>query len=475
VRQAGGLQPVQRDAEAVASAEGGSLSDSQQQRGWRPWLPGVLGAAWVILALAAIAGVCGSTLYRYYTDPQVARDDYRGIAHFIVATSDPEDAILLVAPGQSEVFDYYYHGELPVHALPRQRPMDEAATQAELIQLLQHDRIYAVYWATAEADPGGFIESWMNHWGYKTLDQWRGNVRLAVYVMPERREPEESVGDLHAMFGSDILLEGYEGWNLTLTAGQVTQLKLRWRALEQPDARYKVFLQLLDVRDQVIAQRDAEPAGESQPTDGWQPGDIIEDNHGLLIPPGTPPGAYRRILGLYNLDTMERLRLPDGSDFINLTPITVTRAKSPAPLAAMGMRYTQRFSFGAITLLGHDRYKRGFGHAPDEQILPGDLLHLTFYWQARVSPRAEWWFELTLSDREGQEVASVQAPLVSDTYPTTAWLADEIVRGEHDLRLPDDLAPGVYRLSLTLLPDLETEAGPSAYLGSVRIQAPAER
>ena len=45
---------------------------------------------------------------------QRARDDYRGISQFIVATGQPNDAILLDAPGQSEVFGYYYKGDLPV-------------------------------------------------------------------------------------------------------------------------------------------------------------------------------------------------------------------------------------------------------------------------------------------------------------------------------------------------------------------------
>ena len=114
------------------------------------------------------------------------------------------------------------------------------------------------------------------------------------------------------------------------------------------------------------------------------PGETVADNHGLLIPPGTPPGTYRRILGMYDVETMERLKLPDGSDFVALPPITVTRSQVAPPLAALDMQYPQQFGFGAISLLGHDRYKRGFSHARNEPLHPGDLLHLTFYWQAHA-------------------------------------------------------------------------------------------
>ena len=133
--------------------------------------------------------------------------------------------------------------------------------------------------------------------------------------------------------------------------------------------------------------------------------------------------------------------------------------------------HNQRFDFGGVTLLGDDRYKRGFRHAPETPIHPGDRLHLTFYWQANVEPRADWWFDLALSDGSGRTVANLQAPLVSEIYGTTLWQEGEIVRGEHDLQLPDDLPPDTYRLSLIMQPDTNTPAG-TAYLGTVQVQKP---
>jgi hypothetical protein len=428
-----------------------------------------LGTLWSIASLALIGGVFGAALVRYFSAPVMARDDYRGIARFIMATGHPGDAIVLNAPGQLEVFDYYYDGDLPVYPLPRQRPLDIEATTGELEELLEHEKLYAVYWGAQEADPEGIVERWLDTRGYKTLEEWRGDVRMAVYVMPEQRAPDEQQADLDVRFGDDIALTGYQGWNLSPTAGEVTQMRFDWHALQTPQGRYKVFVQLLDPRDQIVAQLDAEPGGGNRPTDAWQPGDEIADNHGLLIPPGTPPGSYRRIAGLYDSDTLERLRLPDGSDHVDLPPITVTRAATPPPLEALGMQHSERFDFGGISLLGYDLHKRGFRHAPDTPFEPGDLLHLSLYWRANVPPRADWWMDLSLTDRDGAMVAQLQAPLAGATYATRLWGKDEIVRGEHDLLLPPDLRPGEYRLSLTLLPDIETPAG-TAYLGEVTVE-----
>ena len=168
----------------------------------RAWWRGVAGVAWTISTLAVIGALSGAALARYYTDPALARDDYRSIAQFVVATAHPNDAIVLIAPGQAEVFNYYYDGDLPVYALPQQRPLDLEATLAELEKLMQHDKIYVVNWAAEEADPQGVVPNWMDTRGYKTLDQWYGNVRLAVYVMPEHSPPEEVVDDLNLRFGN---------------------------------------------------------------------------------------------------------------------------------------------------------------------------------------------------------------------------------------------------------------------------------
>jgi hypothetical protein len=133
----------------------------------------------------------------------------------------------------------------------------------------------------------------------------------------------------------------------------------------------------------------------------------------------------------------------------------------------------KRFDFGAISLLGHDLYKRGFGHQPDTALHPGDPLHLTFYWQANNVPREDWWFDLLLNDNAGRAVASLHAPLVGEAYSTTLWSQGEIVRGEHDLTIPPDVPPGTYLLSLAVLPDIETPAG-TAYLSTIEVSPPGE-
>jgi hypothetical protein len=234
-----------------------------------------------------------------------------------------------------------------------------------------------------------------------------------------------------------------------VTSGDVLQLQLIWEALRQPDADYTVFVQMLDQRNQVVAQRDAPPVSGDQPTSGWQPGEQVGDNHGLLVLPGTAPGDYRLITGMYDPQTGQRL--PSSlADYIDLGTIRVNRPASSPQAEALGIQHNDTFAFDEITLVGHDRYKRGFRHLPDEPLRPNDLLHLTWYWQADVKPTAAWWFTARLVASDGQEVAAVSGPLVSDLYPTLNWTEGEVVRGEHDMQLPDYLQPGRYQLQLFL-------------------------
>jgi hypothetical protein len=76
-------------------------------------------------------------------------------------------------------------------------------------------------------------------------------------------------------------------------------------------ARYTVFTHLLDASNWVVAQMDSEPQGGGLPTDRWPAGQTIADNYALTIPVGTPPGLYGLEVGMYQLDTLQRLTVRD--------------------------------------------------------------------------------------------------------------------------------------------------------------------
>jgi 4-amino-4-deoxy-L-arabinose transferase-like glycosyltransferase len=435
-RRLGGAAPARRPAEMVLAGSVGLLALATSLHG----------------------------LVDYYTDPAYARDDYRAMAAYLEAVGRPGDAVVLNAPGQQEVFAYYYDGDLPVYPLPAERPADPAATQAALEGLARPGgRVFALLWATGESDPGRLVEGWLDEHAYKALDSWYGNVRLVAYAVPlagdEAPAREVNVRLEDSETGQSVTLLGYSQLNDRVAAGDIAQIALFWQAGEALERRYKVFVHLLDEANHVVGQRDSEPGGGALLTTLWQPGQAVRDNYGLPVHPATPPGSYRVEVGLYDAETGRRLLTPEGEGQVWLEPLVVERPPAPAPAAALGMGQAAAADFGSLRLLGYDAHRLGFAHEPDAPLRPGDVLHVNLYWQALAAPGGDWQVALRLLDPGGQEVAAVTAPLAG-AYPTSRWQAGDVWRGQFDLPLPAGARPGRYRLQVRPLPPDGSEQEP---------------
>ena len=401
----------------------------------------------IVILFVTFAAIPG--LHNYYHDPAYARDDYRGMARYIEAAARDGDAIILDAPNQWEVFTYYYGGEADIYPLPRSRPPDETATAAELSEIAaRHRHIFALYWGLTEADPQRFIESWLEEHTYRAADSWHGDVRLAVYAVPQTSESESPQHDLNLTLGNAIALRGYSVAAGAIESGDVLQLTLFWEARQTPPERYKVFVQLLDGANHIVGQLDSEPGGNLLPTDTWQPGQAVIDRYGILVRPGTPPGEHRLIVGMYSLSSGARLPVQEEGEprgnHVALGGVTVLRSPAPPPEETLSMQHQTDWSYHGLKLLGYDLYK--LGHPPDTPLGPGDVLHLNLYWQAERTFSADQSLRLRLLDGSGRETAVLDAPIAGVSYPLSQWTAGEIVRAQFDLFIPGDAAPGKYRL-----------------------------
>jgi mannosyltransferase len=386
----------------------------------------------LLLVCGALA-LAGLTLPGYEADP-AARDNYAGVARYLQAVGDPAtDLVILDAPGQQEVWRYYeqsYDLALPVLALPQQRPPDPQQTLAALTDAVANRRqIYALFWATDEADPDQLVERWLNQQLFKGVESWQGNLRFVHYSAPTGLIWQPFADPIP--FGGQLALLGIDqAPTAQLAAGEVALVGLHWSALQPMATRYNISLQLLDARNQVIAQHDGEPAGGSAPTDQWQPGQPQVDNRGLLIPFGTPPGDYRLIVAVYDRTSGARLSTPQG-DAALIGAITVARQSEPVPLAIVPMQHRVDRPLGPVILAGYDLHRKGFAHAPETPVAVGDLLHLTIYWQAPDPLPKDWPADLQMTLQLGDQ--AITAPLAGGAYATGQWQPGELVRAEFDL------------------------------------------
>lgn len=288
---------------------------------------------WLLLGLSIVAVGSARSLSKYYGDPAYARSDYRGIAELITRMGREGDAVLLNAPNQWEVFTYYYPpsaNHAPVYPLCRSRPPVEAEVVAELVEIAaRHDRLFVLYWAAEQSDPERIVEHWLEANSYKATDEWYGDVRLAIYAVPQDLATVEMAHLLeNVRLGESIALRGYTLTPAAAQRGDILQITLFWEAFSVPGGRYKTFLHLVDAGGQIVSQFDGEPGNGLNLTTLWQPEQgVFADRYGVLVPVSTPPGVYRLLVGLYDVSGEPRLAILENDapigDALTLATIQV--------------------------------------------------------------------------------------------------------------------------------------------------------
>jgi hypothetical protein len=119
---------------------------------------------------------------------------------------------------------------------------------------------------------------------------------------------------VNAMIGEDIRLLGYGYEPTKAKPGDTVRVTLYWEALNRPAGDYTVFTHLLDTQGQLVVQSDSQPQSGKYPTYLWDQNERIMDQYQIVIPVETPPGNYELYVGMYSLDTLERLPIIDSLD-----------------------------------------------------------------------------------------------------------------------------------------------------------------
>jgi hypothetical protein len=120
-----------------------------------------------------------------------------------------------------------------------------------------------------------------------------------------------------ADFAGEIELLGFDA---TSQAGFLV-VTLNWRCTSPPRYDYTVFVHLLDATGETISQHDGQPQAGAYPTSIWDTEEAVVDEHLLPLPAELPAGNYQLRVGLYRLETGERLPVEDNGDSVELGPI----------------------------------------------------------------------------------------------------------------------------------------------------------
>ncbi len=106
----------------------------------------------------------------------------------------------------------------------------------------------------------------------------------------------------------------------SIHAGERITVTLEWRARSPAPEDYTVFVHAVGptnpaTQSPIWAQDDRQPGGGTFPTRHWQSGDRIIETYALQLPSDAPPAHYTIQVGLYLVETGERVPLwnADGS------------------------------------------------------------------------------------------------------------------------------------------------------------------
>jgi hypothetical protein len=96
-------------------------------------------------------------------------------------------------------------------------------------------------------------------------------------------------------------------------AGDALQLKVYWESLAQSPVDWSVFVHVRNDEGETVAQKDGPVGGGAYPTSLWDAGEIISDEITISLD-SLAGGQYTVVVGLYNIETGERLLIPDSPE-----------------------------------------------------------------------------------------------------------------------------------------------------------------
>jgi len=274
-------------------------------------------------------------------------------------------------------------------------------------------------------------------------------------------------------FGGQVNLLGYDLDDARVMSGQTFILTVYWQARQPLTTNYSALAQLVDDENYLYGGQDNLHPGTLKST-LWQPWGYVQDPHSVPIPPGTPPGDYFLVTGLYDPVTGVRLPVIDGGDSgwsdVVAIPVTVTESDHPPTIEELGISWSAPGQTSEV-LKTSDVSIRLLGATPERETIPrNDFLRIALFWEATAAPTIDYQVSLRLLAPDDSVVLQETTRPSHNRYPTTLWSVGERVRDNHALWIPPDFPAGEYRVQVQLLDEAGEAVGDWVELGVMGVE-----
>ena len=252
---------------------------------------------------------------------------------------------------------------------------------------------------------------------------------------------------LEARVGDAFAFLGYDLSQRVLNPGQSVHLSLYWQTTARPVKDYLVSIYLVDEGGKLWLQSSRQALDGDYPISLWEAGQVVRDRFDLVIGPETPRAMYELRIGLYDVETQRYLpvvTLSGGSavsESISLGQILVRGRQRQFEVPPMENPLKAHLG-EAVSLLGYD--------LEEDEVAPGEVVHLTLYWQARQEMDVSYTVFVHLLDAQNRIWGQRDSMPDGGQYPTTGWLAGEVVKDEYEIAVDPTAPAGEYLIEVGL-------------------------
>jgi hypothetical protein len=211
-----------------------------------------------------------------------------------------------------------------------------------------------------------------------------------------------------------------------------------WYVHKTPQPDLRVGWELRDRAGNMVNLTATLPYFNSQRASNWPPGAIVDDAYELLLPPGTPAGAYQLAVQLYSPDMhLETAPILIGTVELQAAPEI---DESVAPNNQVSLRFGD-----AIRLVGYDLHiSQQEDSSTDVTIVhPGDALEYTLFWAADAPPAEDYHGFVHLVDAQGNAIAQMDHLPGSIFHPPMTWDIAHIRPDTYTVRVPENTPNGL--------------------------------
>ncbi len=272
---------------------------------------------WTLLAyralVAALAGFMLFGAWQQFTDPALARPDFRAVGAYIRERGDPaRDAVVVVGGHFAPVMRYYLDSAgfdltpMPPGLIQNvDRPLRYADLRLLDNAVANRGRVWLALWQRELADPGEIVLRQLLRAGRRQeVGADFGEINLLLFEIPPGTtfdtDPQPAIPTNH-VWGDALALRGFDlAPGESVRPGETLEVTLHWLPRATIGQDYLASVQLIGADGKLYAQADHMAHSDFYPTSLWRPAEVVLDRYAVAIPPETPPGDYTLKLALYD-------------------------------------------------------------------------------------------------------------------------------------------------------------------------------